>query len=99
MLGYNVAVVREHGVRYWLAWKLVQLAYRVKDTSFYQVIRFNDESAVLIEADAWGAGVRSALSVHWADAGDPVEVWPVLREFDDHDAALDWMHAGVRGSA
>lgn len=88
---HNVWVIREHGVRYWVAWKLVQLAYRVKDTTFFQVIRIPGGSAVLIEADTWGAGVRCALGVGHDGIAEHAG-WPVLMEFDDHNAALDWMH-------
>ncbi|NKY60450.1 hypothetical protein [Nocardia flavorosea] len=88
---YNVGVIREHGARYWLAWKLVQVAHRVKDTTYWQVIRIPGRSAVLVEADTWGSGVSAAFGVHWGD-DDPVEGWPVLRDFDGHEAALDWMH-------
>ena len=88
-------VIREYGPRYWVAYILVRLAYRVKDTTFHQVIRFPGGSAVMIQADTWGAGVQSAVRVFsevvdgFADA--PAGL-PHLRDFDDFDEALDWMH-------
>jgi hypothetical protein len=89
---YEWHVFREYGVRYWLAWHLVRIAHRVKDTTFHQVIRIADGSAVMIEADTWGAGVTSAYGV-CTDVQD-ADGWPELRDFDDFDEALDWMHEG-----
>lgn len=87
---HHLAVIREFGIRYWTAWQLVRLAYRVKDTTYYQVIRTVEGAAVLIEADTWGAGVTCGWGVHWSDDDTNIDGWPVLREFDDHDAALQW---------
>lgn len=95
-------VIRNSGVRYWLAYVLVRLAYRVKDTTFYQVIRIPGGSAVMIEGDTWGSGVRSAYGVY-SDAvdgyADDPAGHPHLREFDDFDEALDWMHGKTEEDA
>lgn len=88
---HNVGVIREHGFRYWVAWKLVQLAYKVWDTTWWQVVKIEGGSTVLVRADAWGSGVNGTRCVTWSD-DEPRAGWPVLREFDDLDAALDWMH-------
>ncbi|MEV4127051.1 hypothetical protein [Nocardia sp. NPDC049707] len=84
-------VIREFGFRYWVAYVLVRLAHSVKDTTFHQVVKIPDGAHVMIYADAWGSGVGSTVGVQWEhDEAKPGR--PVLREFDDIDAALDWAH-------
>ncbi|WP_040828932.1 hypothetical protein [Nocardia jiangxiensis] len=91
-MSHEIWVMKEFGFRYWVAYVLVRLAHRIKDTDHYQVIRTSNGSAIFIEADTWGHGVSSTLRVGWKfrDICDPE--WPMLREFDDFDEALEWMY-------
>lgn len=84
-------IARDNGIRFWIAWALVRLAFRVKNTCHWQVIATPGGSRVLVEGDAFGGGVRATVRVRWDDENGAAD-WPVLREFDDHDAALDWMY-------
>lgn len=85
-------VMKEFGFRYWLAYILVRAAHRIKDTTYHQVIRISDRSAVLVDADTWGGGVMATTGVGWEfrDICDPE--WPFIRDFDNFDEALTWMY-------
>ncbi|SKM81542.1 Uncharacterised protein [Mycobacteroides abscessus subsp. massiliense] len=57
-------MIRKLGIRRWLAWRLVQLAHRVADTTVVEriVIVAPDGGPVVeweIEGDAYGGGVSS----------------------------------------
>jgi hypothetical protein len=83
--------IKEFGFRYWIAWILVRLAYKVKNTDYYQVVKISDETHVFIRADTWGSGVQSSVGVAWQD-DDPIQRYPRMKEFDDSDQALDWAY-------
>ncbi len=75
------------GTRRWIAWKLVQLAYRIHNTEYYERIYLtNAEGKEVWEAvilgDGYGGGVRSIVggetkelpegyAVHWDDDYQP----------------------------
>ncbi|PVB03135.1 hypothetical protein [Mycobacteroides abscessus] len=65
-------MIRELGVRRWLAWRLVQLAHRIADTTVIEriVIVGPDARPVVeweIEGDAYGGGVFSQTGLtHFA---------------------------------
>lgn len=74
-------VVREKGIRQWIAWQLVRIAYRVKDTTHYQVV-VHGGLEIIITGDAWGCGLNS---VHNTDDSS----W-YTGEFDTFEKACDW---------
>lgn len=85
---HNWSVVREFGVRYWVAWRLVRLAYLVKDTTLYAVVcvehRDGSHSSLLISGDTWGNGVIAGRR-HGSE-------WPlVVEDLTDVDEAMDIM--------
>jgi hypothetical protein len=82
-------VFREKGFRYWLAWCLVRVAHRVKDTTFYQVIRLEDGRALMVDANAWGDGLSQGRGIFCLEPDDP-DALPAFREFDDIEAAVNW---------
>jgi len=103
-LRYEYHIWNSLGKRHWVAWVLVRLAYRIKDTEHYQVIRMG-ESAALILGDAWGSGINGTFrmfSPHWDDDRINERGYPEWREFlpQDYDgsrqaafdAALKWMY-------
>ncbi|MBB3752448.1 hypothetical protein FHT44_004960 [Mycolicibacterium sp. BK634] len=75
------------GSRRWIAWKLVQLAYRIFDADYYERIYIRDADGhltfeAIISADLYGAGVSSIYggvgsslgagsTVHWDDDYKP----------------------------
>jgi hypothetical protein len=83
-------VFREFGFRYWVAYVLVRVAHRVKDTTSFEVIRTQDGSAVLVVGDSWGSGANYFQRVVTDDTQEHPD-WPRYRSFEDFDAALDWM--------
>lgn len=94
---HELWVLRHEGIRHWIAWCLVRLAYRVKDTEFHQVVRISAGSAVLITGDAWGGGIAGSLRVNDWDSPERTEAhleWPMQRDFDVLEDALDWMYEG-----
>lgn len=76
-------MIRELGVRRWVAWKLVQLAYKIHDPDYYERIYITDADGdevfwANISADIYGCGVSSMYGyvgevlpagcmVHWDD--------------------------------
>ena len=83
-------VVRSLGVRYWIAWKLVQIAYLVKDTSFCQAVRIPGGGHLLVAANSWGDGVISSVGVRWMEIGPAADGVPQACYFEDFDEAEDW---------
>lgn len=71
--------------RRWIAWKLVQLAYRICDTEYYQTIAIQPPSPggleIRIRGDAYGGGIDSTSGIRW--------------KIDEHDARH--MTADVHG--
>lgn len=85
-------LLREFGVRHWIAHLLMRAADTVKDTTYYQAVRIPGGSRLLVAGNAWGGGCL--YGVHIQDGPDDVDDdrgWPVQREFDDIAAALDWI--------
>lgn len=96
----QIRVLREYGFRYWVAWKFVATAHRIKDTTTFAVVEFvlpdGSCSGVVVEGNAWGYGVVSGYRILVKGNEDAVpdhidtSHWPVLTEnVTDFDVALD----------
>lgn len=60
------------GSRRWIAWKLVQLAHRIYDASFYERITIKHKSGEVVceidvQSDMYGAGVMSMFGSEFGD--------------------------------
>lgn len=103
-------VVRHHGPRYWLSWKLSQLSLVVKDTTTYTVLRvkLKETGEVIaewhVQGDYFGAGVvsqfcslqkwRETYAVDWLDFKDVDEYFAWM---DSQDALPSTVtHAELR---
>lgn len=83
-------------MRKWVAWRLVQLSELLHNTNHYCAVRF-ESGGVLIACDAYGRG----MNYGYGRTADGEESWELKEfDFDDVDAALDWMHReeGTDGS-
>ncbi|QRY51705.1 hypothetical protein [Mycolicibacterium septicum] len=77
------------GNRRWIAWKLVQIAYRIYNPTFYQRIHIEDPAGLtlfeaVIAGDLYGSGIES-------EYGPPVELPEGSRVFVDDDYEPDYL--------
>lgn len=100
-LEYELRIVRDRGLRFWIAWKLAQLSFRVKDTTTYSVVSIEYTgsdgpvvSGVIVSGDAWGSGVFVGLRARTEenDSSEESERWVAVVDTDDFDEALDILH-------
>ena len=66
------------GLRKWSALKLVRLAHRIYDATWYETVKIGDVE-ILIEADSYGGGIQMMYGdCDWKD-------------HDTHEEALDYL--------
>ncbi|WP_032364038.1 hypothetical protein [Rhodococcoides fascians] len=64
--------------RQWIAWRLVRLAHRIYDATWYQTVEVSGVE-ILIEADNYGGGIQMMYGdCDWKD-------------HDTHEEALDYL--------
>lgn len=81
------------GIRQWIAWKLVCIAHKLYDATYWEVIKSPDGfTNILIEGDEYGGGVSACMNVLWCES-PPAELEHLtLVEFDDLDEAMEWAY-------
>lgn len=79
------------GIRQWIAWKLVRIAHKLYDATYWEVIKSPDGfTNILIEANEYGGGVSACSNVFCCESPPDKLEHLTLVEFYDHSEALDW---------
>jgi hypothetical protein len=86
--GNSLWLIKERGIRYWIALKLVYLSRRFCDTTYYEAI-VHGGLGMVVESNMWGGGIS------FIDAYSDETQWQ-SGEFDDWNKAVDWAEHTAR---